>query len=769
MPNFFDIPLARDRWTGGNVDDIDGRTPDGGGDAALAVGTWDKHPATNPAFALIGIFGGKALQYNGMPALYRLGGIPSLPTAYKTEKIVRFPQRDTFSPGSPGSLCTYYGTTIQIDENIPTQVSRQVPGGGGPSHTTAAVFWKWTGGAGSVEIMTQLSDGTYLGCRTEVGSDGRVRDYATYTDNTGTDHIDEEIGAGLPPVFLANPPNYCHQTGVDAVSSQISKFGPAAEQSTFRPAAVSIVNIISWSASGSCVPYNRGPDIPGGIEGAFEYAFDEVHVRLHPTARTSYSFIVEFDHSTPDDDPVLNLYLFETTAGVSTRLRPVASGVVLPNGAALLHDEQLLFSLEVTTDHKLTARLAGAVRFEFDLLNDLADETGALAALHATGDPGIGGYDGSDAGLNMEILEASVWGLAPCEGDDDNPFPTGPPPTVPVQGYLWPRRNTVWHPVPVPSDVDDQVQARRGGIPLIGRAGWVRKHTLWLPLEPGFDEDPPPNHPLPPYLDPCELRDPGEFPPSEPADPLVGVFFGLGSMPVTLIGDVFNLAGRALGSWTPGELAQAQVRGGAVLLSIGGYSKFIIGGAYSPAAMDAWIESWAPFSALFQAAQAAGYLMGVRIIDDFESRTLWPPDGIDYIEISRIAAKWRSVFRWGIRLGIRGRLEQFSGSAYPTGIDFYNAQYKYTLMGGNPGAWADLSLSLAAARNVSILWALNYINGGPNGRGDPCTPAEIVTAAAAFASRDKQMGMNGYQFDAGYLALPGVMDATTTAHNLFAA
>jgi hypothetical protein len=393
----------------------------------------------------------------------------------------------------------------------------------------------------------------------------------------------------------------------------------------------------------------------------------------------------------------------------------------------------------------------------------------------------------------------------PCEGGDDNPYPHDPPPDNPILiAPVYPRANAVWNPVQGPGANITAPGTRPflAGVavdPADLQALYVRDRGAWVLIpSDSLEQFPPPDTPLPPYYDPCELLDPDvDLPPVGDVSPVPATgtrYYGLAGMATTLLGAAFNGTQRALGSWTPTDLAQAAARSGVLLGGIGSYSQFRTNNVYDPNRMDTFIETIAAtIGASLLSYQTSGNFGAVIIADDFKVVKLWPPSGLSNTELARIAAKWAAELP-GIRLGLRIRPRAIGTPI--SGIAVYVAQYDgpQQIPGrgiDNPPtvaelrAWRDAELDELESWGGSAVINIqpNYLKGGADSGsayistgtftdGKPSmSPAEVIDCADAWfgdsgdGRSDLMWGSTGYLYHPDYMPITGMADAMATFRN----
>lgn len=423
-----------------------------------------------------------------------------------------------------------------------------------------------------------------------------------------------------------------------------------------------------------------------------------------------------------------------------------------------------------TSPITLQAYFNGELKRTFVIGTDLPNDPGNAGDVRAfaDGQPGLhmGDLHG-DLGTPPDPLVSASRFTVAGPGDGTVTPPVGP---VTPEAILWMMARGQWRPIPVSRL---RMMARGQWRPISeGRVSMMR-HGQWrsLVLDPEYHGDPGDE----PADQGCV--DAGPWIPPVAPDPLTDRLLFLWDLPPHLINVVTPFTASVQGMPSvPGYLAAAQTRGGAIIGSQGGYTKFRSGGAYSGAVMDAFIESLAGLSSMLEDAQGAGYFYGVSIFDDFEGKTLWPPSGISHAEIERVANKWKEVFDWGIRTTIRGRPTQLVGGSFPS-LDGCIAQWRFDL--GSPSAFMAAELSAAASLGgKNILWSVNLQNGGNGSSGIPGTRAgrfemsvsEVLAAGLQFASSATlNHGIGGWRYAPDNLNRSGMIDAWVTIRNALAA
>lgn len=386
--------LASDVFTGGDDAEIDGRTPDGGGDPSKAVGAWTKHPAYSGMD--LAILAGKLVGLNCDYGIYSITGIPSMPAEQAGEFAFQLPATEGVGVGPK---CTYYGSGVQAGSTNPTTVPEDT------GHQTYALFFKWTGGAGFAEVSTTLSDGTFVKSRFEVDSSNNRKHVVTYTDNVGTVHTDVTVLGSTGP--MGSPTQYCHQVGIDINVSQVSHESPGSEFTHFRPTSVTI-GTPTYSYGGSVVPDLYGPV---GTTGGGESGYIEVLLLEDPTDETNYALGMDYNHG--GGGIVANLTLYLAQSGGYRILR-------WSNGHTLVHDETTVLRAEIDAAGLITCTLSsvslGTVSFTFDTATEVSDDDGLSVPLLTSGDVGLTDRDDSCDGSYLRGSRFTVYGPTPSTG-----------------------------------------------------------------------------------------------------------------------------------------------------------------------------------------------------------------------------------------------------------------------------------------------------------------------------------------------------------------
>lgn len=410
--------------------------------------------------------------------------------------------------------------------------------------------------------------------------------------------------------------------------------------------------------------------------------------------------------------------------------------------------------------------------------------------------PGMSGQDSSSGfqgrGFKIDYFRVAqtcdasypTCGEFPCEGPPENPYPWFPPPETeyPTEVGVWVKKFGKYRFVTI--TVDDVLQdtvrpkglglyRQMAGPPTIKILG---KYRTLAPAVIIHGENNPPGTVLPPFLDPCEELPP--FPPPEDVeigDPPARVFFAYENAATQTGADqLFNGTVRSLGNWTPMEIGQVTARNGYIILSQGNYAKFRIGGTgpYSFSLYSSYVDSHGSYMGIILTAQSAGRVFGMQAADDFEVPSLWPPNGLDNAELTQIFAKWKSTYP-GIRIGLRARAMQFSGSNYPQFLDFIISQYRYWGLNNlTPAQYVAVETSLAAPRGWKILWSNNVLHGGGiiGGVRQPMSIPQLQNAMYTFSDNPvNNWGCGIWRRDAGYEAVPGVLQTYATARNKLSA
>lgn len=829
MPPFSQV-LARDGFDGANTDDIDGRTPDGDGLSGADVGTWERHPG--PAGTRqISIRDNTARRAGGTGyALYRLKDIPGITSEHGAESIVYFPNTDP--PGFPAMAGWTYEVTghdgdLATGPNAITPVTGELNDITGGSHDISGLVISglelWDNGApkaftldcldapagadpGSVPVRTIVfrskvhlsASGTNTYTAPAVDWAYTIEPtVAVFAENADCDEFgcysgmsaELQIGSGTAAFYIFG--GGTDARGTTDVTPVSGTEDPADLSRTGNHLALEF----SFTCFGTASPggssggdsgqiefdvakmfFNTSTDFVPGVGN--EYAYAESYVRLHATLEQGYLFGIEFDHL-PSSSPVSGqwwAYAFDED-NLYTLLR---SGSFTP-----AHDTPYAVQLDVDSDDVLHGYIDGVEEFTFDLNTDLADFTGETVPIYTEGDPGIGLFEGDNFtvpdGVFVYLQAFTAYGgvEVPCEGPPENPYPENPPPVPPeeIEEFgEFPMKGGSWRTPNVPSE------PMRGGVFRASPGGILTKHVMkfgvWrkvISIMEIIDTDPPPDTEFPPHYDPCEIHPPLPLPPTEPLGPPPARLFFAYDLPITTMPNPFTAAFNATGSHSPGNLSQAAARGGYIIGGVGGYSKYQSGGQYSQALMDAWIESHAAY---MPGMIANPNFYGQQIMDDHAAfeRWNWPSswdinDVID--EISRIAAKWKTEYP-GLRVGIRAREGQFTGSNYPANVDFFNSQYRYWGITGDPSPSEFVSdeLGSAASRGHDILFSINVENGGitptqPSHRVMyEVTPTELYNAWTAMTVDNPRMhGIGMWKYSSGFVNAPGIMDVISLCRN----
>lgn len=418
------------------------------------------------------------------------------------------------------------------------------------------------------------------------------------------------------------------------------------------------------------------------------------------------------------------------------------------------------------------------------------DPLGIFEHTPPSGQEIVGGWpggclnDGTDerAGIGIELIQWRVGSTCedtPCSGPPSNPYPTNPPPPSAPPTGIRVMQIGQWRDVisMLPKAVGTLRAVLGGAVMALG----VRR-PIYV-----FDGEtiPEPDTPEPPFHDPCFLVPPLD---AGPVLPLVGRFFGPSNTPIGALGPLFTGTQKALGGWYTTDLPEAVSRGAVLVGAQGGSTGIKLAGNIWDLTtfINGTRAKIAPLYALLLSHTGSGGFFGYSMCDDFESKTLWRPNGIPLNELVIAINTIRSEFP-GIRLGARMRPSQ---TAVDPGFDFYTAQY--TSERGPAFGWAANEYGLALARNAFIILSLNYLHGGDGssgfrylngtikGQSDnnwECSAAEVASyftnmyagAQSVDSSAAKLAGSLGYQYDPTFLTRPGMIDAFIIARNALAA
>jgi hypothetical protein len=818
-----------DAFTGADDVDITGRTPDGGGSGSLAVGTWQRCPDSPGdgtfdilASAMLAGYGttgnnaaSLAVEYPGVrPSGSYLGILaytrnlgartPSTPTGFSihheaddgTQRLVLYYRLIDGTEGSGTTLsftgAGAAGTDVMAFAFCVADVTVSPLGQEGLAST-----WLSADNLGPVDGITpDEADSIVLLC---AAKNNDFNGSATATGFSLANLTESTAGndAGMVLMWqeqVGGPTAISDTTITDtgAVASNGTGVGFMVE---LKRGATSASRCVTRTPSGltDFVHYvcEDIPDI-GGLTGTFDYMVEAswdvfqagqglfgVLARHHRTPFSGYDW--NFAPLDGDGNGILSLgYFWE---GSLSEIRLV-SHTVDPTQPVTLR--MCISGPNTDVDFKCYCNDVQIIPDDGTL-----DPLGIFIHNPPGGQEIDGGFPGAcmqddsrvGAGIKLRrwlAAESCDDTETPCTGPPENPYPTDPPPvpTPPAAGEF-PMQRGAWRFPIVPSWGQQRGAFRQTGATLETIRKWVMANGVWREIVAAAGEtDPPPDTDLPPYYDPCELY-PALPIPTEPLGAVPARLFFAFDLPITTMTQIFNGAMNALGSHTPGNLSQATARGGVIIGAQGGYSKFL-NPNYSQALMDSWIEGHAPYMGTVLAAQTAGDFYGQQVMDDHASVERWPPSGISVAEISRIAAKWKTEYP-GIRVGIRARAGQFSGSNYPSNVDFIIAQYRFWGIGQTPAAFVDTELTLAAARSWDVLFSVNIENGGlgpssPYGGTNishrvmyEMGPGELLAAWGAMLVDVSHMhGIGMWKYSAGVMT-PDNLNVMATIRNALAA
>lgn len=375
-----------------------------------------------------------------------------------------------------------------------------------------------------------------------------------------------------------------------------------------------------------------------------------------------------------------------------------------------------------------------------------------------------------------------------CEGGPGNHFPYEPPPDgEEMQAIKEVMINQQWQPVIIPLDARNfgnqlprELSATLGNNKIFANQAW-RDLFIW------DGNPPPPNTTEPPFYDPCDRL--GVIPPSGTLDPLASTvrFFGMSGAPMSVCGDLFSGTKIAIGYWTASDLTKGAAKSVTLITGQGPYKQYQLNGYWDRDTFVAvTIARITPLLASLQAATPGGLYIGHSIMDDFESKILWPKIGDKLDELADALALIRIACP-DIRYGDR-RVP--SKLPFNLGFDFYNAQFE---------SWRGISafdfgvLEYTAALNFGayISLDLNFLHGGNGSSGYrfangtqvgmsahnfECSPAEVYNyisdmldgALSVDGTCANLLGVAGYQYDPTFLGRAGMIDAMVAARNKLA-
>lgn len=784
-------PIVRETFVGAATADIDGRTPDGGGDTGFAAGIWDKHAAATGGTGALGITANEGVA-TGDYQTYTLQGIP-LPPEQRVEVTAVWPRRDAATPGGP-VYCAFQGSSTRPEDN-PTDTLRS------PSDTSAfSMFVRWDGGAGTAQIDATLSDGTHAIVTSVVDAAGNVDSTIQYTDVNGNP-VTSTFNPGVPLVL--DDPALCLDMFVTTGPGAFVTIGGIDRALSFsRPAAVTIASATHSATGGLSLSNVESTAAPGESE-AFEEAYVDACIRHDPTAETCYRFRALFQHFA---DPASITYELQYVEAGDVRVMRGLSPIVFVDWE---HDVEHTHSIEIDENNVIrcyrgTEEITG---LHFELNADVDESDGDPIPILTTGAPATNVFDAAQffnpigASDFMRVLEFTVYGACEtegCTGGPDNPYPWEPPPIDPPVDVAreFPMQRGAWR-APVEPSAATAEGVQRMPQPLPGETRkWVMARGVWRPILI-YDGDtiPEPDTPLPPHHDPCYQVP--MLPPAGPVVPITGRFFGMSNTPLGALGDLFNGTQKALGPWYTSDLPFVASRGCVLVGAQGGKCNTRVN--CTTWDKNYWIDATrailAPRYALLLTHTASGAFFGYSCADDIESAALWNhPGGVPLDEFAEAVAVIKAEFP-GIRIGARVRPGHLP---FNPGLDFYTAQW--SIQRGPAGSWAAHEYTIALSRNAYLIWSYNYLHGGSGGayggdfpqryangtiRGNGpnnwlAAPTEVATYVPAAmqailavdGSAAKLAGALGYQYLASYLAMADsnmtMMDAFGIAHNAVA-
>ncbi len=631
----------------------------------------------------------------------------------------------------------------------------------GTDLTTYPLQVNWETDAGAIEVITSPDPPfgyfSNVGLTYDIGT-GFYITVPMGPQNIGPDHY-------YPPFYfpLGNP-----ATDGGAINSPNAVIFPTFTISTGGSlntnATVHEISELKYNAISYTEGTAENPDAGG------EYAKLEVLVRYDETTDSGYGLRFIFDHTNYPSDPIATTQLFERDNGVETRLIP---DVDFSPGFHSSVQIRLCVSGTV-----LAASFPGGSTIgSFDYASDLADETAALVTAHDTGDPGFGGTVDQPADLAIDqfsVYEPIGCGEnppnPPCDGPGEPPGGGYPPVDTPDAFGFWVKQNGIYRFVRLPSPTEPatDVYPRSNLIHRPAQAAKVKANLKYRDLLSRTYGRPyePPGSPGP-YSDPCEQLPPTETPPDvEIGAPPDRIYFTWAIGP-TQLGPLWTATLYDMGPGIVNAINQAAARGGSIIGRMGDKTKFRRNGLYAPDLMDAFIDSWAPFMAFVLAAQTAGSFACMHCADDWEVHNLWPPNGLSFYEINRIAGRIKSRYP-GLRVVFRARSDQIGSTLMPNIDGLIDQTWMTDNDWTNAVQWINEELDFAQSRGWVLYVSENFYRSESGG---VLSAARVYSDMTAYvdAARThpwggKMLGLGGWEFR-GTVTGPDYLNAFAANRN----
>lgn len=542
--------------------------------------------------------------------------------------------------------------------------------------------------------------------------------------------------------------------------------------------------------------YQWTPDVSGHIS---TYGYAWINLRSDETDK-GYVIALEGSHGATGSIH-FDTFMYEY-GGTTDPVTPFYSitlrnSLAISNGIPEVMNENYVFQANIVIDpnnsHRIiVARVNGIVVRTFDLDSDIPEDPAYRVPLsperiHTTGSVGVGIFDGNIWFNNFPALLIDRYEILcagagePCTGDPNgpDPYPFPPPITEPPAYQIWTYENNAYRRLTA-QELKAMMNLGYRTNDILNPIA-VMMNLKWRTPDLDTDQLPPPDSEHPPGHDPCGLLPP-IIPPDVDVIPITGRFWGVSNMAVTQLDALFTGTAVAQGSWMPSYLAIAAAKGATLIGNQGGYSAWRLNGVFNESFfIDVFLSRFAPLYSVLLDYTGLGVYFGYSLIDDFESRVLWPPNGISHSSLANIVAVAHSEFP-GIRFGCRGRPSQFSTNL---GFDWYGCQYVSKKHGPAFNFGAN-EYSLAASRGAFITMDLNFLAGGSGelsttygglgSYGTICSGNEVATFFTAMyngilsvdPTASKLAGSKGYQWNNLLPGIPGWLNGCAAAHNYMA-
>lgn len=784
---------VRETFTGGDAANIDDRIPDGGGYPAAALGIWDSLGTINNTDRM-GIESGSAVNF------YNTATPPSLGRGNTNCYVVK-----NLGIGADQSVSARVVFPAPADPDVHNWQYMVVRpaffSSDAPTILAVGLLSDFAGGATIAGVtitgLSQAADGRPISytatCPGATSGPATSSDRLLYVMRVSTGHpaafytLTQSVTvSGLPSLAHIqveidpftrnagnNPPGQSLSNGSNTISlnneNPTASLVPGYRSFSYRHPRATTLSVTTGALS---ITLQNGRYTPFGYQSVsptnwWTRIAGNPYVSLLARAKSGSGLGYE---------AMLNL------CGLVGIRRSYGDAFVLHDlGANLVRGQEYDFRFCVSGTNPIILRvyLDGVLKIEFNTATDTTLPFGSQLYKLTSGDPGLGVTDGlllwdistpkgdtkpyplnasGYPGLDKKWVRVLQWQVGLTNGDPGTP---GTPPSF--AAWIWTNgrfRQTTDLPV------YDRGKIRT---PAEGASIWdlgAMRKIVVIPETFGDPGDLPPD---------VGCIDVTTLPPTQPPLPLGTRLYLCAQLPDALYGDgtatPFNSTTEPMGTFILNRLARAAATGMIIMGTQGGYQKFQTGGAYDPDTMDAFIDAHAAIESDLYAYFLSSNFYGVSAFDDFESRLLWPPNGISVAEVKRVATRWKSVLPW-VRVGLRGRPTQFIGESLTGYLDFLRCSYHTRL--GSPAAWRDTEVAAAASIGVpAIVWGMNWTKGGAGG--GFMTPTQIVDVGNALSDPATEAGGianhggGGWRYDAPQFSVAGMIAAFTTYRNALAA